>query len=69
MMANPESRHERFIQGLDPDLACFVNIYPGTTIEFLIDKAGEREECMHLVPMGSLYEFSFSSALVHEYLP
>jgi hypothetical protein len=43
MVTDPESRRERFIQGLNPDLACFINIYPGTTIEFLIDKAEYHE--------------------------
>ncbi|KAJ4773005.1 DNA/RNA polymerases superfamily protein [Rhynchospora pubera] len=39
LVADPQRRRDRFIRGLIPDLALSLDSYPGTSIEFLMDKA------------------------------
>jgi Retrotransposon gag protein len=39
LVADPTRRRARFIRGLQPALASVLDIYPGTSVEFLMDKA------------------------------
>ncbi|KAJ3704225.1 hypothetical protein LUZ61_007930 [Rhynchospora tenuis] len=43
LVADPRRRRERFIRGLNPGLASMVDTYPGTSIEYLMDKAEFQE--------------------------
>jgi Retrotransposon gag protein len=43
LVADPSRHRARFIRGLQPALASVLDIYPGTSVEFLMDKAEYQE--------------------------